>query len=465
MASVWYTGRADTRTITAADWAAAGIVGGTDTVWNRGNGWSVPQSSLTVQQRAILDADGKFNTNAPDGPRPDDSVSSGDPNPLPQYFLRTDFSFNWRAQEQSNWPTHAKSSARTSKFNSAKSVYNLKRSNTLKTTAALGRALNGMGLARIAIFGDSKSDTYNGNGAVGGHDDKFSKWPHKLKNLLGVPVAGTGFAKFWQAGVYDPRLTFTGAWTNTVAGPYVYAGAGATLTFDNTVTGEKGTVVEIVYMDYQATQWTVSVDGASSGAGFVTVTNGNTGTTLKKLTLAGLANTTHSVKITITAGAMGFYQGICIRGTSGLLVDNWSINGGASNMFRPTAAIGKVAKFYVPDPDLVIVPLGINDLTAQGLTVSQTIANITGLRTDYPNSDFLLVGEEFTSVDSTLWTTYLGKLYDTAETLDVPLLDLAHRFTSNAAETAAGLMVDAVHQNASGDGAWARTFADLLMGA
>lgn len=78
MASVWYIGPADSRTITAAQWAAAGIAGASDTVWNKANGWSLPQASLTAPQRAILDANGGFNTNAPDGPRPGSgSVSPG----------------------------------------------------------------------------------------------------------------------------------------------------------------------------------------------------------------------------------------------------------------------------------------------------------------------------------------------------------------------------------------------------
>lgn len=465
MASVWYIGRSDTRTITADQWTAAGITGSpTDSVWNAANGWSIPQSSLTLAQRDILDATGGFNTSAPDGPRPGDAVSTTEPDPTPQYLLKQDFNYRGRELEQASWPNHAKSSGRTGKFDSAPGTYNVKPSNFMKTRAAFGRALSGSGLARVTIFGDSKSDTYNGNGP-GGHDNQFSKWPFKLRNLVGVPLAGTGFAKFWHAGIYDPRMTLTGTWTNAVAGPYIYSGAdGSTLTFDSATTGEKGTVVEFVYMDYQVTEWTVSVDGATSGAGFVTVVNGNTGTTLKKLTITGLSDATHSVKITVVSGTLGFFQGMCIRKSSGLLLDNFAINGGASNMFRPGTVIGNVAKFYSPDPDLVVVPLGINDLTAQGLSIAQVVSNLSGLRSDYPNSDFLLVAEEFTSVDSTLWGQYLADLYDLSDSLDVPLLDLAYRFVSSSVQNSAGLMADTVHQNAAGDSAWARSFANLLSG-
>lgn len=70
MASVWFIGQANSRTITAAQWAAAGVAGAADTVWNKVNGYSIPAESFTGPQLAILDADGNFDVDAPDGPRP-----------------------------------------------------------------------------------------------------------------------------------------------------------------------------------------------------------------------------------------------------------------------------------------------------------------------------------------------------------------------------------------------------------
>lgn len=71
MASVWYVGEADQRTITAAQWADAGIPGASDSVWNTGNGWSIPQIDFTSGQLTLLELQQGFITNAADGPRPD----------------------------------------------------------------------------------------------------------------------------------------------------------------------------------------------------------------------------------------------------------------------------------------------------------------------------------------------------------------------------------------------------------
>lgn len=82
MASVWYIGQADSRTITAAQWAAAGVAGASDTTWNAANGWSIPTTSFTAAQLTILNADGSFNTAAADGPRPGGGGVIGNDSPL-----------------------------------------------------------------------------------------------------------------------------------------------------------------------------------------------------------------------------------------------------------------------------------------------------------------------------------------------------------------------------------------------
>ncbi len=69
MTAVWYIGAGD-RSISAAAWAAAGVAGAADTSWSAGNGWSLPASGFTSPQLTILAADGAFNINAADGPRP-----------------------------------------------------------------------------------------------------------------------------------------------------------------------------------------------------------------------------------------------------------------------------------------------------------------------------------------------------------------------------------------------------------
>lgn len=69
MSSVWYVGRAKTRSISVAEWAAAGVTAAADTIWNSANGYSIPSASLAAPQIALLATTNEFNTTAPDGPR------------------------------------------------------------------------------------------------------------------------------------------------------------------------------------------------------------------------------------------------------------------------------------------------------------------------------------------------------------------------------------------------------------
>lgn len=74
MASVWFIGRAAIRSISAKEWAAAGIAGEETTVWRRENGWSIPVEQFSEAQIRLLSRDHEFNTEAPDGPRPDELI-------------------------------------------------------------------------------------------------------------------------------------------------------------------------------------------------------------------------------------------------------------------------------------------------------------------------------------------------------------------------------------------------------
>lgn len=70
MTAVWYTGGADARTISAAEWAAAGVAGASSVTWNLANGWSISTASFNLAQLSILAASTEFNVNGADGPRP-----------------------------------------------------------------------------------------------------------------------------------------------------------------------------------------------------------------------------------------------------------------------------------------------------------------------------------------------------------------------------------------------------------
>lgn len=75
MASVWYIGYADVRTISSESWASVGAPGIT-TTWIVFNGWSIDQALLTSDQIEYLDLDDSFIVTGADGPRPGSVVVS-----------------------------------------------------------------------------------------------------------------------------------------------------------------------------------------------------------------------------------------------------------------------------------------------------------------------------------------------------------------------------------------------------
>jgi hypothetical protein len=84
MTAVWYIGGADVRSISSAEWTAAGITGTPSAVvWNAANGWSVAAAGFTAPQLALLAADGSFNTAAADGPRTGATIPPVVPSQLP----------------------------------------------------------------------------------------------------------------------------------------------------------------------------------------------------------------------------------------------------------------------------------------------------------------------------------------------------------------------------------------------
>lgn len=75
MASVWYIGFADVRTIDTAEWTRVEAPGSTST-WDKSNGWSISQASFTAPQLAILGALDEFTLTGTNGPRPGAVVSA-----------------------------------------------------------------------------------------------------------------------------------------------------------------------------------------------------------------------------------------------------------------------------------------------------------------------------------------------------------------------------------------------------
>lgn len=81
MASIWYIGNSDSRTITEDDWD------GPTVTWSKYNGWRVDQATLSGGQITFLDGQDEFIATASDGPRPGSVVTPTPWGPVTQSDL------------------------------------------------------------------------------------------------------------------------------------------------------------------------------------------------------------------------------------------------------------------------------------------------------------------------------------------------------------------------------------------
>jgi lysophospholipase L1-like esterase len=364
-------------------------------------------------------------------------------------------------------PSYAGSVA-VNAYDPSRNVYNWKASNTRRHRAGLARAASG-GLAAQVFFGDSLT-----TGCVGGSTmDRLHAWPRIYANTLaeiGFPSASSGFVRIMDGTVRDDRWTVSGSWyAGYCSAMTTVAGSSATLTVPNA-----GTSVAVVFTGGSSTTLAISVDGATSGVGYLVVPTGGPSGVLRRVVVSGLADRAHTVKVTSLSSSALTLIGAEILRSSGLICHNvaqggstaastgqasWSDSNGTLGtrllpMFRPSSAV------YGQVPTTVHCSLGGNDIN-KGLTVDQIAAAITTIRAACPESDFFLYLEpQPARTPLSAWGPLGTRLYALADQLDVPLFDIHDRLGGYDSEAANGLTCDTVaHLNAAGYADWGRSTA------
>jgi lysophospholipase L1-like esterase len=224
------------------------------------------------------------------------------------------------------------------------------------------------GSPKVAVVGDSISRGYSAA------DLASDSWAGRLRAVLQTTHGdgGSGYQGVIDTTLLSPTVTawssqfisLTGTWTNNagngVAGRAIYTSTGGTLTA--TV---RGSIVEVFYLTdptYGVSTWTV--DGVAQ-----TNIAHNVARSAAKVTVSGLANTTHTIVITGPSGSNGFFNGVRGSHTSGARVDNYGVQGSeASSLDGVTVApfIAQAAPNIwtggTSNPaDLVVCGFGVND--------------------------------------------------------------------------------------------------------
>jgi hypothetical protein len=320
-------------------------------------------------------------------------------------------------------------------------VYNWGADNTRRLQRSLAKAAAGTGYSDHLILGDSQSY------AKTGHDNR---WPNLFRANLaakGIPVGGTGWVRTSDGfSDRDSRVTVTGAWTHRQA-YYETTANGATMTFAADVAG---TAISVAYFNTSAA-FTVAVDGGSP----VTVTPSGAAT-VGTYAVTGLANTTHTVVVTNTTSSLVYIIAFQCYQASGLNIHNGSLFGIESNGFTGTTftTIGQTVASLIPDPDVVHIALGFQDLYSGGKTVAQITENLTTIRNKWPDADVVLhAGYEYSGATS--WDDYAAALYPLADSLDCPLVNVYQRSGGYTTANANGLMSGSFYPSTAGHADWA----------
>lgn len=408
------------------------------------------------------------------------------------------------AYERTVRPSWAKS---TRPFDQRLSAYNLRPDNTKKWRAAKARAAAGLGQAHVSTFLDSI--THGANTATSNPKFTYS-WPGRLRTLLQARLGdgGTGVVVPWDSLPNDPgspphdnRFNFAGAVTNVAYGVY---SKGA-----KRVTGTDGAVNHIEFTATCDEFWVyslvssgglprVQVDGGTIntiGAGG----NSTTSTFLPKPGYWGEGTSMGLVVSQIPAGSLGQHTiRLMAPSTSGTLtvlgIEGRIAGKGVrvSNLAQSSRQMSELVAddatnhfsgmsitFDTFRSDLAVLLVGMNDYQGHVPVATFKTRVATAIDRQRSTSTYSAKGDVILATcpqpnyaapipaDGVLtppMTDYYGALYELADEKDVPLIDVAQRWTDYTAASGLGFFGDALHPNDLGSSDIAQAVANVLLG-
>lgn len=348
--------------------------------------------------------------------------------------------------DTSRVPTYARGLNLTNRYAPELGVYNMKAGNTRRLRAAIGKVYSLTGTAHFIFPGDSDTDAYDGV------FDQLGSWPVIFRNELGLLLGGDGWVKAGNFGTAaDPRWTTVGAWTRT---PSLWAqspaAAGATLTLRLT----QACTSIVLWWYLGSGPFTVSISGATSGSRFASL-NGTATVAWQSTTFTGSFPAGTQMTITTTSSSAIVINGALCTSSVGAHVHNFSQYGFKASDWAITSGWNQaeplMEQAVAPGvPDCVFYMIGAND-KAVPRTDAAIATDITTLRNRYSASDFvLLVPPHPNGIAQATWETYAGSLYQLADTLNCPLIDVRDIIGPYSEANTNGLMADATHVNKAG---------------
>jgi lysophospholipase L1-like esterase len=332
---------------------------------------------------------------------------------------------------------------RTKLFDSRLSLYNATPANLRKLRAAIAKARS-TSFARLNFYGDS---TIHGSGGDSPYHTHSAV--SRLRALFDAKygAAGTGVEiPFTPAIGGDTRWTFAGSWGAASFGIMGSTTALASNGAGNTVAFAAPSCDSFTIWYLRASPggtFNINVDGGAD-----TPVNSNGAFAYQAVTIAAGALGAHTLNIKAPASGSLYLCGVeATIGTVGVRVSRLGVPGRTSAEIGAAAATSATGwnslQFDLMPPDVSVLAMGINDwLTQVALATykAQVQAAITKALTTGACILEVPTPPGAASPPAIPWTSYVTQLYDLADTNDIPLIDMTHRWsdwtTSNAAPMA-----------------------------
>jgi lysophospholipase L1-like esterase len=335
--------------------------------------------------------------------------------------------------------------ALTKQFDSRRSIYNATSDNGKKARIGLTQALAGNGLFRILCAGDSITRGLSVSGIT--WDQSY---PARLRSALkaaGHVCAGDGFvvpAGYDAPAVVDSRWAYTGTWNHNYASSGYTWGArgGAIGSTAMYTTAEPCTSISMHWFNGIGNAVTIEIDGVAPASNSTVTPAG--GTTIGSVTWSGLANTTHTIKVTMT-GTSFVLHGFDCTSANGFVVDNFGRSGSSTDDWVLTGWKDHLTLAMRPQiantagTNLTILGLGTNDAlrdptSSNGASPAQYSTQLQSIITAIKASSELMliapppIGNYFDAAAG--MAPYSDAIYTLAESNNLRVLDMYDRWVS-----------------------------------
>jgi lysophospholipase L1-like esterase len=366
-------------------------------------------------------------------------------------------------------PTQPLSLAATTRlmasFDGTRSIYNANSTNGRRARVGAVSAATPSKLTRFVLVGDSIT-----RGLSPATVAPSISYPRRMKDAFkskGLTCAGDGFVipAGYDTAISDPQWVYTGTWDFVYASSgYVFgARANATSSTVTYTTVEPCTSLEIHWFNNIGNPATVLIDGVPPASNSTITPAG--GTTIGSAVYGGLANTTHTVKITTTGSAFVLH-GIDCYSAAGFVVDNFGYSGSSTKDWVGTAWNSSLtlalrgAGRNSSGINVAVLALGTNDAirdrtSSNGTDPVTYQTNLNSIAQSIAVAhETMLISQPptVTYIDNTAGVTpYATAVYAIAASLNMRMVDMYDRWVSYSDAMTTGLISsDGVHPGDAG---------------